>query len=39
MPRKAIRWDDFNDINPFLPNAPFLYPQKTSENRKVFWYF
>ena len=26
-------------INPFSPNAPFLYPLKTSENRKVFWCF
>ena len=26
-------------INPFFPNAPFLYPLKTSENRKVFWCF
>ena len=23
-------------INPFVPNAPFLYPLKTSENRKAF---
>ena len=23
-------------INPFVPNAPFLYRLKTSENRKVF---
>ena len=23
-------------INPFVPNALFLYPLKTSENRKVF---
>ena len=22
--------------NPFVPNAPFLYPMKTSENGKVF---
>ena len=22
-------------VNPFVPNAPFLYPLKTSENRKV----
>ena len=22
-------------LNPFVPNVPFLYPQKTSENRKV----
>ena len=26
-------------INPFIPNAPFLYPLKTSENCKVFWCF
>ena len=23
-------------FNPFVPNAPFLYPLKTSENRKLF---
>ena len=23
-------------INPFVPNAPFLYPQKSSENGNVF---
>ena len=23
-------------INPFVPNEPFLYPLKTSENRKIF---
>ena len=23
-------------FNPFIPNAPFLYPLKTSENPKVF---
>ena len=22
-------------FNPFVPNAPFLYPLKTSENRKA----
>ena len=26
-------------LNAFVPNAPFLYPLKTSENRPVFWYF
>ena len=26
-------------VNPFVPNAPFLYPLKTSENCKVFWCF
>ena len=26
-------------VNPFVPNAPFLHPLKTSENRKVFWCF
>ena len=28
-----------NCVNPFVPNAPFLYPLKTPENRKVFWCF
>ena len=26
-------------FNPFVPKVPFLYPLKTSENRKVFWCF
>ena len=26
-------------LNPFVSNAPFLYPLKASENRKVFWCF
>ena len=26
-------------FNPFIPNALFLYPLKTLENRKVFWCF
>ena len=26
-------------IKPFVPNAPFLYPLKTSENNKLFWCF
>ena len=25
--------------NSFVPNAPFLYPRKASENWKVFWCF
>ena len=25
------------NINPFVPNAPFLYSLKTSENLTVFW--
>ena len=29
----------FHFINPFFPNASFLYPVKTSENRKVSWCF
>ena len=29
----------YTSINPFVPNWPFLYPLKTSENRKVFWCF
>ena len=32
-----LRFEKFRiEINPFIPNAPFLYPMKTSENRKVF---
>ena len=26
-------------FNPFVPNAPFLYHMKTSENFTVFWSF
>ena len=35
------RWGQWANcqINPYFPNAPFLYPLKTSENRKVFWCF
>ena len=29
----------FNYFNPFVPNSSFLYPLKTSENRKVLWCF
>ena len=25
-------------VNPFVPNAPFFYPLKTSENRKVLMF-
>ena len=27
------------NVNPFAPNPPFLWPLKTSENRKVFCFF
>ena len=27
----------YANINPFVPNTPFLYPLKTSENLTVFW--
>ena len=26
-------------INPLLPGVAYLYPLKTSENLKIFWYF
>ena len=32
---KSMLWIHI-EINPFGPNAPFLYPLKTSKNRKVF---
>ena len=28
-----------NLFNPFVPNAPFFYPLKTSENLTIFWCF
>ena len=34
--RKGLNTYDLPRINPFVPNAPFLYPLKISENRKVF---
>ena len=27
---------DFSSPNPFVPNAPFLFPMETSQNLKVF---
>ena len=32
-------WINDQEFNPFVPSAPFLYPLKTLENRKVFWCF
>ena len=29
----------YRAINPFVPNAPFLYPLKISDNLTVFWCF
>ena len=29
----------YTNINPFVPNAPFLYQLKASENLTVFWCF
>ena len=34
--RKGLNTYDLPRINPLVPNAPFLYPLKISENRKVF---
>ena len=34
----SITGPNHSYINPFVPNAPFLYCLKTLENRKVFWY-
>ena len=36
---RVCRYRPVSDINPFVPSAPFLYPLKTSEKRKVFWCF
>ena len=35
MKKKLILGDFYVSVNPFVPNAPFLYPLKT-ENRKIF---
>ena len=41
---KLIEWKEqlnpfvHSRLNPFVPNAPFIYPLKT-ESRKVFWCF
>ena len=34
---QLIKW--WVIFNPFVPNGLFLYPLKTSENRKIFWCF
>ena len=36
LPNKYEQIPLIRDFNPFVSNAPFLYPLKTSENRKVF---
>ena len=33
---KKYHFKYFAVYNPFVPNAPYLYPLKTSENCKVF---
>ena len=37
--KAIIVWYFLNHINPFIPNAPFIYPLKTPENLTVFWCF
>ena len=32
----TVAKQDTSIVNPLVPNAPFLYPQKTSENHIVF---
>ena len=39
MKREHLISKIFSFINSVVPNAPFLYPLKTSENLTVFWYF
>ena len=39
-PFRHLWWNIFAKIvNPFVPNAPFLYPLKTSENLAALWCF
>ena len=35
----VVAYLNYQTIKLFVRNTPFLYPLKTSENRKVFWYF
>ena len=39
----CVYWDlqslEFENLNPFVQNEPFLYSLKTSENHTVFWCF
>ena len=39
MPRKQQTMLFLGNVNPFVPSVLFLYPLKTSENRKVLWSF
>ena len=36
---RSVEITKYISFNPFFPNAPFLYPMKTSENRNVFLCF
>ena len=33
---ELLHFEELIHFNPFVPNAPFLYPPKTSENLKIF---
>ena len=35
----SLEFQNSSQINPFVPNSPFLCPLKASENLKVFWCF
>ena len=37
--RKVFATSSLKIVNPFVPNAPFLYPLKVSENLTVFLMF
>ena len=33
-----LKWIHNSPIHPFVPNAPFLYPLKISENLTIMWF-
>ena len=37
--KRYLTSDKMKLFNPFFPNAPFLYPLRTSEKCNVFWFF
>ena len=39
LAKQKIWWVSYLGFDPFIPNAGFLYPLKTSENLMILWYF
>ena len=37
--KNSVIISSYNQFNPFVPDGPFFYPVKKSENRNIFLYF